>query len=59
MGREQSRQFVVVFDLLSVELLAVAEVEGADVVLDLLGDRLPAVGGASANVPSCSVQVLL
>jgi hypothetical protein len=50
---------VVVLDLLAVEFLAVAEVEGADVVLDLLGDGLPTVGCLRADAPSCSVQVLL
>ena len=58
-GGEQPCQLVVVFYLLGVELLAVAEVQGANVVLDLLRDRLPAVCGASVNIPARSVQVLL
>lgn len=58
-GGEQPCQLVVVFYLLGVELLAVAEVQGANVVLDLLRDRLPAVCGASVHIPARSVQVLL
>ena len=56
---EKPCQLVVVFYLLGVELLAVAEVQGANVVLDLLRDRLPAVCGASVHIPARSVQVLL
>lgn len=58
-GGEKPCQLVVVFYLLGVELLAVAEVQGANVVLDLLRDCLPAVCGASVNIPARSVQVLL
>lgn len=56
---DKSCQFVVVFNLLSVELLAVAKVEGADVVLDLLRDGLPVIGGVSIDIPAGSVQVFL
>lgn len=56
---DKSCQFVVVFNLFSVELLAVAEVEGADVVLDLLRDGLPVIGGVSIDIPAGSVQVFL
>jgi hypothetical protein len=56
---DKSCQFVVVFNLLSVELLAVAKVEGADVVLDLLRDGLPVIGGVSIDIPAGSLQVFL